>query len=135
MWCFREAEKLKKKKKKRLWVLPSATETPKLLRNPFCVIDNGFPSPCSPYYTCRGKKKRLERALPCSKFHLYQSFLHVLAQKYATWPKYSNHSALCQTVPLGEGSQAGLLFGTAFHFSAKRPLASVKNTSSLSSSR
>lgn len=76
----------------------------------FVSVSTAFPAPAAPFILAGGKKS-LEYALPCSKFHLYQSFLHVLAQKYATWPKYSNQSALCQTVPLGEGSQAGLLFG------------------------
>lgn len=94
---------------------PFAAETPKPLGKLILCQWVCFPQPPWPPSPSAAShwSNSLGRVLLNSRFHLYQSFPHVPAQKYATWPKYSNQSARCQTTHLREWSQAGLLFGSS----------------------
>lgn len=79
--------------------------------NSFSIGEPAFPKPWPPSPSaglCWSKS--LARALLNSRFH---PFPHVPAQKYATWPTYSNPGAACQTPHLREGGQAGLLSGSS----------------------
>lgn len=79
--------------------------------NSFSIGEPAFPKlwPPSPSAGLCWSKS-LARALLNSRFH---PFPHVPAQKYATWPTYSNPRAACQTPHLREGGQAGLLSGSS----------------------